>query len=59
MITAIRSDERDRGVDIEQPPLSYPEECSYARQMLVYAIVAMVQATITVMVGLSVAGVST
>jgi hypothetical protein len=58
MITAYRADEPVDVVDCEPPPFNYPPEGPYARQLLFNAIVTVVLAAITVIVGLSLAGIS-
>ncbi len=58
MITAYRADERGDVVGCETPPFNYPLEGPYVRQLLFNAIVAVVLAAITVMVGLSLAGIA-
>jgi hypothetical protein len=58
MITAYRADERSDVVNCEPPPFNYPQEGPYARQLLFNAVAAVVLAAITVMVGLSLAGIS-
>jgi len=58
MITAYRADERGDVVDCEPPPFNYPAEGPYVRQLLFNAIVAVVLAAITVIVGLSLVGIS-
>jgi hypothetical protein len=44
-------------VDWAQPPFNYPQEGLYARQLLFHAVAAVVLAAITVIVGLSLAGI--
>jgi hypothetical protein len=58
MITAYRADERSDVVDCAPPPFNYPQEGPYARQPLFNAVAAVVLAAITVIVGLSLAGIS-
>ena len=58
MIAAYRADERGDVVDCEPPPFNYPEAGPYVRQLLFNAIAAVVLAAITVMVGLSLVGIS-
>jgi hypothetical protein len=58
MITAYRADERVDVVDCLPPPFNYPQEGPYTRQLLFNAIVAVVLAAITVIVGLSLVGIS-
>jgi hypothetical protein len=57
MITAYRADERSDVVDC-QPPFDYPREGSYARQLLLNAVVAVVLAAITLIVGLPLLAIS-
>lgn len=58
MTTAYRADEHGDVVNYERPPFEYTQEGSYARQLLLNAMVVVVLATITVTFGLSLAGVS-
>jgi hypothetical protein len=55
MTTAYRADASADDVGCAPPPFSYQLEGSYARQLLLHAIVVVVLAAITVTVGLSVA----
>lgn len=58
MITAYRADERSDVVDYQPPPFDYPQEASYARQLLLNAAVAVVLAATALIVGLPLAGIS-
>lgn len=58
MITAYRADERGEIVDCQPPPFDYSRESSYARQLLLNAVVAIVLAATTVIVGLPLLGIS-
>jgi hypothetical protein len=59
MITAYQADRRGDVIDYEPPPFNYAPEGPYARQLLFRAIVVAVLAAITVMVALSLAGITT
>jgi hypothetical protein len=58
MITAFRADERSDVVDCKPPPFDYLREGSYARQLLLNAVVAVVLAAITLIVGVPLLGIS-
>ena len=58
MITAYQADRRGDVIDCEALPFNYAREGPHARQLLFSAIVVVVLAAITVMVGLSLAGIS-
>jgi hypothetical protein len=58
MITAYRADERSDVVDCQPPPFDYSREGSYVRQLLLNAVVAVVLAAITLIVGLPLLGIS-
>jgi hypothetical protein len=58
MITAYRADEHSDVVDCQPPPFDYPPEGSYVRQLLLNAVVAVVLAATTVIVGLPLVGIS-
>jgi hypothetical protein len=57
MITAFRADERGDVVDCQPPPFNYSQDGSFTRQLILNAVVV-VLATITVMAGLSLVGIS-
>jgi hypothetical protein len=57
MITGYRPYGCGDVVDWAQPPFNYPQEGLYARQLLFNAVAAVVLAAITVIVGLSLAGI--
>jgi hypothetical protein len=58
MTTACRVDERNDVVDCQPPPFEYRPEGSYVRQLLLNAVVAVVLAATTVIVGLPLLGIS-
>jgi hypothetical protein len=58
MITAFRADERGDVVDCQPPPFNYSQDGSFTRQLILNAVVVVVLATITVMAGLSLVGIS-
>jgi hypothetical protein len=58
MITAYQAERRGDVIDCEPLPFNYPQEGPHARQRLFSAIVVVVLAAITVMVGVSLAGIS-
>lgn len=58
MITADRADERSEVVECQPPPFEYPQEASYAKQLILNAAVAVVLAAITAIVALPLLGIS-
>ena len=50
MNTAYRADERSDAVESQPPPFGYPREASYARQLLLSAVVTVVSAVTTVVI---------
>jgi hypothetical protein len=63
MTTAFRADERSGVVEShvvqsQPPPFDYPQEASYARQLFLNAVVAIVLAAITVVIASPLLGIS-
>jgi hypothetical protein len=50
MITEYQADERSDVVESQPPPFDYPREASYARQLLLNAVITVVLAVTTVVI---------
>ncbi len=50
MTTVIRADQRSDDVESQSPPFDYPQDASYARLLLLNAVVTVVLAAITVVI---------